>query len=108
MKIIWNLKKVFIKDIIDEYPDPKPHYNTISTIARTLLDKGVISYKQYGNTYQYFPLISKEAYRKSFLNMLVTDYFDNSYQNLVTFFVKEKGISDEELDELVKYIKKNK
>lgn len=108
MKIIWELKKAFLKDVIEEYPDPKPHYNTIATIARTLLDKKVLDYKQYGNTYQYFPLISKEEYRKSTINRMMADYFDDSYKNLVAFFVKEKGITDEQLDDLVKYIKEQK
>jgi predicted transcriptional regulator len=90
------------------YPDPKPHYNTISSLVRLLQDKGVIGFKQYGNTYQYFPLISKEEYRRSFMNQVVSDYFDNSYKSAVAFFVKEKNLSDEEIDELVKLIKNKK
>ena len=108
MKILWKLEKAFVKDIIEKYPDPKPHYNTTSSLVRLLQDKGVIGFKQYGNTYQYFPLISKEEYRRSFMNQIVTDYFDNSYQSAVAFFVKEKGLSPEELDELVKIIKDQK
>jgi len=105
MKILWKLKKAFVKEIIDEYPDPKPHYNTISSLVRLLQDKGIIGYKQYGNTYQYYPLTSKEEYKKSFMKQVVSDYFDNSYKNAVAFFVKEKGLSDEELEELIKLIK---
>jgi BlaI family transcriptional regulator, penicillinase repressor len=71
-----------------------------------LQDKGVIGYKQYGNTYEYYPLISKEEYKKSFMKQVVSDYFDNSYKNAVAFFVKEKGLSPEELEELVQLIKK--
>lgn len=108
MKILWKLEKAFVKDIIEKYPDPKPHYNTISSLVRLLQDKDVIGYTQYGNTYQYYPLISKEEYRRSFMNQVVTDYFDNSYKSAVAFFVKEKGISEEELDELVKMIKDQK
>jgi predicted transcriptional regulator len=105
MKILWKLEKAFVKDIIEKYPDTKPHYNTISSLVRLLQDKGIIGFKQYGNTYQYYPLISKEEYRKSFMKQIVSDYFDNSYKNAVAFFVKEKGLSPEELDELVKMIK---
>ena len=108
MKILWKLEKAFVKDIIEKYPGPKPHYNTISSLVRLLQDKGVIGYTQYGNTYQYYPLISKEEYRRSFMNQVVTDYFDNSYKSAVAFFVKEKGLSEEELDELVKMIKDQK
>jgi predicted transcriptional regulator len=108
MKILWKLKKAFVKDIVDEYPDPKPHYNTISSLVRLLQDKGIVGFTQYGNTYQYFPLISKEEYRRSFMNQVVNDYFDNSYKSAVAFFVKEKGLSNEEIDELVKLIKDQK
>src|SRR5680860_745448 len=105
MKILWKLEKAFVKDIIEKYPDPKPHYNTISSLVRLLQDKGVIGFTQYGNTYQYFPMTSKEEYRKTFMKQVVSDYFDNSYKSAVVFFVKEKGLSPEELEELVKMIK---
>lgn len=108
MKILWKLGKAFVKDIVDQYDDPKPHYNTISSLVRLLQDKGVIGYTQYGNTYEYYPLISKEEYRRSFMNQVVSDYFDNSIQSAVAFFVKEKGLSPEELEMLVKMIKEEK
>jgi len=105
MKILWRLKRAYVKDIIEKYDDPKPHYNTISSLVRLLQDKGIVGYKQYGNTYQYFPLLSKEEYRKSFMKQVVSDYFDNSYKSAVAFFVKEKGLSPDELEELVRMIK---
>ena len=105
MKILWDLEKAFVKDIIAQYPDPKPHYNTISSLVRLLQEKGIVGYKQYGNTYEYFPLISKEDYRRPFMKQVVKDYFDNSYKNAVAFFVKEKGLSEKELEELIKMIK---
>lgn len=108
MKILWKMEKAFVKDIVEKYPVPKPHYNTISSLVRLLQDKGVVGYKQYGNTYQYFPLISKDEYRRSFMNQVVSDYFDNSYKSAVAFFVKEKGLSPDELEELVKLIKTQK
>lgn len=108
MKILWRMEKAFVKDIVEQYPEPKPHYNTISSLVRLLQDKGIIGFKQYGNTYQYFPLISKDEYRRSFMSEVVSDYFDNSIKSAVAFFVKEKGLSDEELDELVKLIKDQK
>ena len=108
MKILWKLEKAFVKDIIEKYPKPKPHYNTISSLVRLLQDKGIIGFTQYGNTYQYFPLISKDEYRRSFMSQVVTDYFDNSYKSAVAFFVKEKGLLPEELDELIKMIKDQK
>jgi len=105
MKILWKLEKAFVKDIVDQYKEPKPHYNTVSSLVRLLQDKGVVGYKQYGNTYLYFPMISKETYRRSFMKKVVSDYFDNSYKSAVAFFVKEKGLSAKELEELVRMIK---
>ena len=105
MKILWKLEKAFVKDIIEEYDDPKPHYNTVSSLVRLLQDKGIIGFKQYGNTYEYFPLVTKEEYRKTFMKQVVNDYFDNSYKSAVAFFVKEKGLSPAELEELIKLIK---
>ena len=108
MKILWKLKKAFVKDIIEEYDDPKPQINTISSLVRLLQEKEIVGYNQYGNTYQYFPLLSKEDYRKSFMKNVINDYFDNSYKSAVAFFVKEKGLSAKELEELVRMIKEEK
>ena len=108
MKILWKLEKAFVKDIIEQYDDPKPHYNTISSLVRLLQDKGIVGYNQYGNTYQYFPLMTKEEYRSGFMKQVVSDYFDNSYKSAVAFFVKEKGLSPEELEELIRLIKEEK
>jgi BlaI family penicillinase repressor len=105
MKILWKLEKAFVKDIIEKYDEPKPHYNTVSSLVRLLQDKGIIGFKQYGNTYEYFPLVTKEEYRKTFMKQVVSDYFDNSYKSAVAFFVKEKGLSPTELEELIKLIK---
>ena len=108
MKILWKLEKAFVKEIVDEYEDPKPHYNTVSSLVRLLQEKGIVGYKQYGNTYMYYPLVTKDEYRRSFMKQIVSDYFDNSYKSAVAFFVKEKGLSPEELEELVKMIKDSK
>ena len=105
MKILWLLEKAFVKDIVDQYPEPRPHYNTVSSIVRLLQEKGVIGYKQYGNTYEYYPLISRDEYRKTFINQVISDYFDNSYSSAVAYFVKEKGLTPAELEELLKIIK---
>jgi predicted transcriptional regulator len=107
MKILWKLKKAFVKDIVDLYPDPRPHYNTISSLVRLLQEKGIIGFTQYGNTYEYYPLLSHEEYRKSFMKQVISDYFDNSYKNAVAFFVKEKRMKPEELEEIIRMIKKD-
>src|SRR5690606_6953280 len=87
MKILWKLRKAFVKDIVAEYPDPKPHHNTVSSLVRILQDKGIVGFKQYGNTYEYFPLLKREEYRKAFMKAFISDYFDNSFSNAVASFI---------------------
>ncbi len=85
-------------------PDPKPAYNTVSTIVRILEKKGFVGYKAYGNTHEYFPLIDKSEYTKKFLNYVVKDYFSNSYKQLVSFFADKENLSIEEMEEIRKMI----
>lgn len=106
MQILWNLKKAFVKDVLAEIVEDKPHYNTLSTIIRNLEEKGYVSYTAYGNTHQYFPIISKEAYRKEFMNTAIENYFNNSYKNMVSFFAEEQKISAKELREILEIIEK--
>lgn len=105
MKILWKLEKAFVKDIVAEYPDPKPHKNTISSLVRILQEKGVVGFKQYGNTYEYYPLIKKEAYRKTFIKQIISDYFDNSFSRAVASFVEDEELDQKEKEELIKLIK---
>jgi len=102
MQILWRLEKAFINDILDRFPEPKPAYNTVSTIVRILEKKGYISHKAYGKTHEYFPLISKKEYTKTFLKGFMKSYFENSYQSLASFFTKENKLSIEELEEIKK------
>jgi len=108
MKILWDIKEGFVKDIIEHYPDPKPHYNTISSLVRLLDDKGVVGHKAYGNTHQYFPIIKKLDYRKTFIKDVVREYFDNSYKQTVSLFIEDEQLSNSELDELIDLIKSKK
>jgi len=104
MHILWKLEKAFVKEVLAEINDEKPHYNTLSTIVRNLEEKGYVGYKAFGKTHQYFPVISKEAYRKRFMNTAIESYFNNSYKNVVSFFAKEEKISVAELKEIIKLI----
>jgi predicted transcriptional regulator len=108
MRVLWQLKKAFVKEVVAELPDPKPHYNTISTIIRNMEDKGFIEHQAFGKTHQYYPSISKEEYRKKFMQKTIQQYFENSYKNVVSFFAKEEKISVEELKEIITLIEKNK
>ena len=107
MHILWNLEKAFVKDVLAEIKEDKPHYNTLSTIIRNLEEKGYVSYNAYGKTHQYYPIVSKETYRKGFMNTAINSYFNNSYKNMVSFFAKEEKISVDELKEIIKLIEKN-
>jgi len=107
MHVLWKLEKAFVKDVLAEITEDKPHYNTLSTIIRNLEDKGYVGYNAFGKTHQYFPIVSKEEYRKRFMNLAIDNYFNNSYKNMVSFFAKEEKISVEDLKEIIALIEKN-
>ncbi|MBY0543824.1 MAG: BlaI/MecI/CopY family transcriptional regulator [Sphingobacteriaceae bacterium] len=107
MQVIWKLQKAFVKDIIDELEEePKPPYNTISSIVRLLEKKGYISYKAYGKTYEYFPAITKEDYTKTTFSKMFSGYFDSSPASLLSFMVKEEKLSAADIAELKALIDK--
>ena len=108
MHILWKLEKAFVKDVLAEVEGDKPHYNTLSTIIRNLEEKGYVSYTAYGKTHHYFPIVSKETYRKKFFSNAIDNYFNSSYKNVVSFFAKEEKISVEELKEIIDLIEKKK
>jgi len=108
MDIFWQKESVFVKDIIDELPEPKPHYNTISTIVRGLEEKGYVGHEQFGNTYRYFAIISREEFSKNTIKNLVSKYFDKSYSSVVSMFVEEEKISVEEIKALIRKVENNK
>ncbi|RYE27496.1 MAG: BlaI/MecI/CopY family transcriptional regulator [Sphingobacteriaceae bacterium] len=108
MQVLWRLKKCFVKDIIDALPDdPKPPYNTISSVVRLLEKKGYVAFKAYGKTYEYFPAISKADYRKASFKKFFSGYFDNSAESLFSHMVKEEKLSEEDLDKIKAIINKN-
>ena len=108
MQVIWKLDKAFLREILDELPAPKPHSNTVATIIKILVDKEFVGITVFGRTHQYHPLVSKEAYSKSTMKSLVKGYFEGSFSNAVSFMVKENNISLDELELLLKQLKKNK
>jgi BlaI family penicillinase repressor len=110
MQVLWTLEKAFIKDIIDELPNPKPAYNTVSTIVRILEKKDVVGYTAFGKTHQYYPLVSKKEYSKQQASGLLKNYFEGSIHQLVSHFSQHKKIDITELDETIKLLQtlKNK
>jgi predicted transcriptional regulator len=100
MQIIWDINQGFVKDILDKIEEPKPAYNTVSTIVRILEKKKFVGYKAYGKTHEYFPLVAKEDYRNELMGNVVKNYFSNSFQQLVSFFATDKQLSLKELEEV--------
>jgi len=106
MQILWTLGEGLVKDIRDKFGDPKPARNTVSTVIRVLEKKGFVGHKSYGNVYLYYPLVTREDYSRSQLFGLMESYFGNSFPAMASFFVKEKDLSVEDLEELMEETKK--
>ena len=100
MHVLWELEKGFVNDIVSLLPEPKPAYNTVSTIVRILEQKGFISHKAYGRTHEYFPIVLKEDYSREYLNNFTQNYFSNSYKALASFFAQSETLSIKELEEI--------
>ncbi|KJD36929.1 CopY family transcriptional repressor [Tamlana sedimentorum] len=107
MKILWQLKKANVKAIIEEFPEPKPAYNTVSTIVRILENKGAVDYEKQGKGHIYFPILKQQDYSNQTLNKLVDGYFQGSFKSMVSFFMKKNDISVNELESVLKEINKN-
>lgn len=108
MHILWKLKKAFVKEVMAEITEEQPHYNTLSTIVRNLEEKGYVSHNAFGNTHQYYPIVSIEDYRKKFMHTAIDNFFNSSYKNMVSFFAKEEKISAAELREILAMIETKK
>lgn len=108
MQILWQLKKANVKNIVDEFPNPKPAYNTVSTIVRILENKGFVDYKKQGKGHIYFPLVQQQDYSNQSINKLVDNYFQGSFKSMVSFFMKKNDISLNELESVLKEINKKK
>lgn len=107
MQVLWQLEKAFVKEVIVHLPDPKPAYNTVSTIVRILEKKGFVGYEAFGKSHRYFPLISKADYAATATDKLMKGYFGDSVKKMLSFFVNEKKISLNELDEMLKQLDQN-
>lgn len=100
MQIIWKRQMVFVKDIIEALPGPRPPYNTVSSIVRILEGKGLVAHEAFGKTHRYFPKVGKAEYRKSVFANMVADYFDGSYESLMSFIISNKTLSEDEARKL--------
>ncbi|MEO6329768.1 MAG: BlaI/MecI/CopY family transcriptional regulator [Ginsengibacter sp.] len=108
MQVLWKLDKAFLREIIDELPNPRPHQNTVATILKILVEKEFVGVTVYGRTHQYYTLVIRDDYSKGSMKSLVKKYFEGSFTNAVSSMVKENSISISELELLLKQLKKNK
>lgn len=108
MLILWEMKEGLVKEVIEKMEPPKPAYNTVSTVIRVLEGKGFVDHKAVGNTYVYFPVITEAQYKHFAFDKVMNNYFENNYQSLVSFLVKEKNMDMDELDELIALAEKLK
>ena len=106
MQIVWRLDKAFVREIRAEFPDPRPAYNTISTIIRILEQKGFVKHEAFGKSHRYYPLITRETYKKATMKDLLHRYFGNSFQEMVSFFVQEEEMDIREVEAILEKIKR--
>ncbi|HKG06565.1 MAG TPA: BlaI/MecI/CopY family transcriptional regulator [Pedobacter sp.] len=104
MQVLWELKQAFVKDVIEHLPKPKPATTTVSTIIRILESKGFVDHEAFGSTYRYFPVVSIEDYKTFAAGKLLNSYFDNSVENMFSFFLKQDKVDLKEADEILKLI----
>ncbi|HDS08527.1 MAG TPA: BlaI/MecI/CopY family transcriptional regulator [Bacteroides sp.] len=108
MQILWKEKKGFVKDLLEHFPEPKPAYNTVSTIIRILEKKGFVAHRSYGKSHEYYPLISLERYRSDRFSSLMKNYFNNSMKQVLSHFGKTDSIDIKEADEIIRMMEELK
>lgn len=108
MKVLWLQEKAFIKDMLEDLPEPKPAYNTVATIMKILHQKGFVDYKSYGNAYQYYPLVKQDEYYSKYLKKLIAQSFNNSLTQLVSLFTKSNSVNLKEANEIIQMMEKLK
>lgn len=108
MQVLWKLEEANVASIIDQLPEPKPAYNTVSTIVRILENKGFVDFRKQGRGHIYFPIVVKSDYSNQYLNKFLSGYFQGSFKSMVSFFVKENDLSMQEMEEILKIIDKEK
>lgn len=105
MQIVWRLKEAVIRDIVEEFPEPKPHYNTVATLVKILVKKGELKSVMIGNTHQYSPAQGFEEYREAHIGDIKEKFFENSFPKMLAHFAKKEDLSEVEREELIRIIK---
>ena len=106
MQILWEMEEAIVRDIVNKFPEPRPAYNTVSTVLRVLEKKEIVNHKAYGTTYVYFPLVSKKEYSKFQFTNLIRNYFNGSFPKMAAFFAQENNLSIHELEEMMEMAKR--
>ena len=106
MKVLWELEKAFIRDLMNEFPDPKPAQTTVFTLLKRMIDKGFVGFRQYGNSREYYPLVSKSEYFSNQISSIIKDFFNKSTAQIASFFADETDMTKEELEELKEIVDK--
>jgi predicted transcriptional regulator len=106
MKVLWNLEKAFIRDLMNEFPDPRPAQTTVLTLLKRMIDKNFVGFRQYGNSREYYPLVSKHDYFSGEISGIIKNFFNNSTAQFASFFANETEMTKEELEELKKIVEK--
>ena len=104
MHHIWKLKKSFLKDIVEAFPEPRPAYTTISTVIRVLVKKGFVDYNTYGKIHEYYPKVSRQLYFRKHVKLLINNHFDGSVVNFASFFTGDDAVDLTELEEIKQLI----
>ncbi|WP_439881783.1 BlaI/MecI/CopY family transcriptional regulator [Pontibacter sp. MBLB2868] len=107
MQVLWKLERGFVRDILEELPEPKPAYNTVSTIVRILETKGFVDHEAFGKSHQYYPIVAQDKYKSFFLKNFMSGYFGGSFEKLVSFFAKDNNLNVNELDQLMQHVRKD-
>lgn len=108
MQVIWDKGKVLVHDILSEMSEPKPAYNTVSTVVRILEKKGYVGHKAYGKTHEYFPLVEREEYTNGYMNSVLNNFFGGSISRMMSFFTRNEKISLSEADEILKILQEKR
>ncbi|HEX2970652.1 MAG TPA: BlaI/MecI/CopY family transcriptional regulator [Bacteroidales bacterium] len=106
MRLLWKLERAFIRDLMDEFPEPKPAQTTVFTLLKRMIDKGFVNFKQYGNSREYYPLVSKKEYFSKQISEMISKFFNNSTTQFASFFADETDLTRKELEELREIVEK--
>ena len=107
MHFFWEKGPLYVREIVELYPEPRPHFNTISTFVRALEQKEYVNHEQFGNTYRYYAVVSREEYSRKTLRTVMSRYFDNSLTGIVSALFKDENLSDDEIKDLIKQVREN-